>query len=213
MSQNRSTAVMNRRHEADDSLDDFPTMPWGTRALCEHVIAPMIKPGATAWEPACNRGYMARPLREYFGGRVYASDVHDYGWPEMNGIDDFCFPGAKPDFGNGQAADWIISNPPFRLAEQFILLGLQRARVGCAMLVRTNFLEGVGRYQRLYKPRRPHFIAVFTERLPLVKGRVDRKARSATSYCWMVWTHQGQQGETVWIPPCRKRLERDADYL
>lgn len=38
MSQNVSTAVMQRRVEAPDSLDFFPTPPWATRALCEHVL-------------------------------------------------------------------------------------------------------------------------------------------------------------------------------
>ena len=38
MTQNRSSAVMQQRKEPHDSLDDFPTPPWATRALCE-VIA------------------------------------------------------------------------------------------------------------------------------------------------------------------------------
>jgi hypothetical protein len=29
---------MQRRHEAHDSLDDFPTPPWATRALCERLV-------------------------------------------------------------------------------------------------------------------------------------------------------------------------------
>ena len=33
-----STAVMARRVEAPDSLDFFPTPPWATRALVEHVL-------------------------------------------------------------------------------------------------------------------------------------------------------------------------------
>lgn len=35
MSQNCSSAVMQQRSEPRDSLDDFPTPPWATRALCE----------------------------------------------------------------------------------------------------------------------------------------------------------------------------------
>jgi hypothetical protein len=36
--QNTSHAVMAQRFEALDSLDDFPTPPWATRALCEKLI-------------------------------------------------------------------------------------------------------------------------------------------------------------------------------
>ena len=48
--QNTSHAVMAQRFEAKDSLDDFPTPPWATRALLEHVIvtknAPTIRRGS-----------------------------------------------------------------------------------------------------------------------------------------------------------------------
>jgi hypothetical protein len=36
--QNRSHAVMAQRIEAADSPDDFPTPPWATRGLMEHVV-------------------------------------------------------------------------------------------------------------------------------------------------------------------------------
>lgn len=42
MAQNTSYAVMQQRREAKDSLEDFPTPPWATRALCEW-IAPCRK--------------------------------------------------------------------------------------------------------------------------------------------------------------------------
>ena len=34
--QNTSSSVMQQRSEPQDSLDDFPTPPWATRALCEY---------------------------------------------------------------------------------------------------------------------------------------------------------------------------------
>jgi hypothetical protein len=57
--------------------------------------------------------------------------------------------------------------------------------------------------------------APITERLPIVKGRLDQNASTATSYAWLVW--QKDQAQSVWqtklIPPCRKQLEREGDYL
>ena len=38
MAQNTSHAVMAQRTESPDSLDDFPTPPWATRAFVEHVL-------------------------------------------------------------------------------------------------------------------------------------------------------------------------------
>ena len=78
--QNRSTAVMQRRVEAHDSLDDFPTPPWATRALCEWLKHNASQPldMFVCREPAANRGHMVKPLAEYFAA-VEGSDVHDYG--------------------------------------------------------------------------------------------------------------------------------------
>lgn len=119
--QNTSHAVMAQRVEAHDSLDHFPTPPWATRALCEHVIELR---GRTVWEPACGEGYMAKPLKEYAAS-----------------------------------------------------------------------------------------MAQFVERVPMVKGRLDQGASTATSYCWLVWRrHSCTPTMLQWIPPCRAKLERAEDY-
>lgn len=207
MSQNTSHAVMQQRHEAHDSLDDFPTPPWATRALIEHVIDPAGVMGDSCWEPACNRGFMARPLSEYFE-TVHTSDIHDYGIGAF--IGDFLFPTSFPN-ERFDAPKWIITNPPFRLAEQFITRARDIATVGCAVIVRTSFLEGVGRYNGLFKDNPPNIIAQFCERVPMVKGRYDPKASTATSYTWMVWIKGLTGTEFVWIPPCRRNLERAED--
>ena len=146
---------------------------------------------------------MARPLQEYFDV-VHGQDIADYGY------------GATQDyltFEGSQNWDWIITNPPFRLAEQFIERALKDANVGCAFLVRTTFVESIGRYNRLFSKNPPNKVAQFVERVPMVKGRIDRKASTATGYCWLVWNKdQKSKSEMVWIPPCRKRLEFDKDY-
>lgn len=209
MNQNTSTAVMQRRHEAHDSLDYFPTPAWATRALCEFIK--QIDPNLStkrAWEPACGEGHMTRPLAEYFE-LVYGSDVATYG---HGSVRDFLFPGDEPEF------DWIITNPPFRLAEQFAHTMIDRAREGCAVLVRSAFLEGIGRYSDLFSKRKPSAILQFTERVAMVKGKVDEKASSATAYSWIVWRCRPHKPDSqsmpmfVWIPPCRRRLERPQDY-
>lgn len=211
MTQNTSSAVMAQRAEPNDSLDDFPTQPWGTRALMEHIIKPRFDRGlglGNCWEPAANRGYMVRPLQEYFD-EVHASDVHDYGCGYY--VSDFLWPASFPN-GRFAAPEFIISNPPFRLAEQFIARARQIATVGCAMLVRTSFLEGVGRYERLYSLAPPTIVAQFTERLPMVKGRVDPKVSTATSYAWLLWIKDAEPEPFRWISPSRHRLEMPGDY-
>ena len=196
---------MAQRAELKSSLDDFPTPPWATRALIEHVIASRAPLKAmTCLEPACGRGHMAVSLAEYFK-EVVAYDVFEYGFGR---VADF-FETQYPD----QSFDWVITNPPFKLGEEFINRSMKIARHGVAMLTRTVFIESVGRYERLFKSSPPSRFAQFTERVPMVKGRVDKKASTATGYAWLVWEKDRLgSSEVFWIPPCRKTLERADDY-
>lgn len=205
MSQNRTPAVMQQRAEAHDSLDDFPTPPWATRAVCEWLKANgRILAGDICREPAANRGFMVRPLREFFTV-VEASDVHDYGAG---------FPVADYLFGpNPAPVDWTICNPPFRLAQQFIERAIQTSRAGVAMIVRSAFTEGRGRYEGLFSVRPPAFVLQHVERVPMVKGRYDPAARSATAYCWLIWMPGERDTRFRWLPSCRARLERPEDQV
>jgi hypothetical protein len=198
---------MAQRIEPADSPDDFPTPPWATRALAERVLGgrrALLR--KTCLEPACGTGYMVRPLSEYFQ-KVGQSDAHDYGQELVRDFLTHPF--------EVQSWDWVITNPPFRLAEEFVIRALQVARDGVAILARTVFIESVGRYHNLFERTPPTTLAQFTERVPMVKGRVDRAATTATSYAWLIWekkinTTAGTR--LVWVPPCRRELERDADY-
>jgi hypothetical protein len=201
--QNTSHAVMAQRYEPKDSLDNFPTPPWATRALLEHVISPQELRMQSCWEPACGEGHMAKVLDEYFG-TVYASDIHPYGYGSTR---DFL------DDGTYQDVDWIITNPPFKQAEEFVVKALSIARRGVAMLARTVFAESVGRYERLFSTTPPTKVAIFSERVPIFKERLDPKGSTATSYAWFVWEAPvGVATQKLWIPPCRKTLERASDY-
>jgi hypothetical protein len=204
--QNRSHAVMAQRAELKTSLDDFPTPPWATRALVEHVIASKVSLASmTCLEPACGRGHMSKALAEYFS-EVVSYDVFEYGF---GGVADFL-----KTKHHDQSFDWVITNPPFKLGEEFIKRSIKIARRGVAMLARTVFIESVGRYEGLFKPNPPSAFAQFVERVPMVKGRLDKKASTATGYGWLVWEkmHPTARTQLAWIPPCRRLLERDGDY-
>lgn len=190
---NGSYAVMAQRHDPVDSLDFFPTPPWATRALF-----PFIPPTETslAWEPAAGAGHMSEVLCEKFL-TVIASDIHDYG----HGYE-VCDFRSEPL----SDADWIITNPPFNLASSFANKALERARHGVALLVRTAWLEGAKRHAELFSVTPPSIVALFSERVPMVKGRWDPKASTATSYAWVIW-YIGEPDvgtKLKWIPPGRK---------
>lgn len=219
MSQNTSTAVMQRRVAGTNGLDFYPTPPWATRALMEHVILPHLGlvgrlrvKEMTCWEPAVGHGDMALPLAEYFG-RVITTDIHDHSSTRgfVHHQHDFLMPYLPAIALDG--AEWIISNPPFRLAEQFIERARQIKRwQGTAMLVRSAFLEGIGRWERVYSVNPPTVVAQFSERVVMHHGRLSPDGSTATAYCWLVWFANRDPQPMMWVPPCRKQLERPGDY-
>lgn len=206
-----STAVMARRVEPADSLDFFPTPPYTTRAFCKYVL-PAVWPQpdlfrCTALDPCCGQGHMAVALGEYFDA-VLSADIFDYGF---GAVADFLHP------DNEATADWIIFNPPFNLALDFVLAALQRARRGVAMLGRTQFGEGQDRFARLFSVRPPQLEAQYAERQPMHKGRWVVNGKTATAYAWWVWLvnppHDWNGTRKLWIPPNRDELSEHDDWL
>jgi hypothetical protein len=189
-------SVMGSRHEPDGSLDYSPTPPFATRALIERVLPTMNISAVSlrsVHEPACGEGHMAEVLREYFP-TVIATDIVDRGYGDAvrNFLDDTF----EVD------ADWIITNPPFnKKAEQFTLKAIQQARVGVAIFARLQWIETIGRYERLFRDYPPTQIAFFCERVPLHMGRWEPEGKTATAYIWLVWVKARAPRPPFWIPP------------
>jgi hypothetical protein len=205
---NGARTTMGSRIEPDDSLDYFPTPPWATRALMQHVL-PALKVDpqiASVWEPACGEGHIAEVLSEYCPC-VLSSDIHDYGYGQTHD-----FLGEDIKLIN-PSVDWIITNPPFgKKTEPFVLTALDRAKVGVAMFVRMQWLETTGRYERIYSKTPPTMIAFFAERVPLCKGEWKPEGDTATAYIWLVWVKGMTPQAPFWIPPdCRTDLEKPDD--
>jgi hypothetical protein len=201
----QSHAVTAQRIEPKDSSDDFPTPPWATRALIEHILDDKSALASmSCLEPACGAGHMAKVLKEYFAD-VRCADAFPYGYAPVR---DFLIYPYETD-----AVDWVITNPPFRLAGAFVARALLVARTGVAILARTVFLESVGRYKTIYSRTPPTKFAQFVERVPMVRGRLDAKATTATGYAWLIWEKSAhKEPRLMWVPPCRRELERRDDY-
>ncbi|MDX3805138.1 MAG: hypothetical protein QHC89_01790 [Bosea sp. (in: a-proteobacteria)] len=191
-----SSAVAAQRSEPADSLDFFPTPPWATRAFVQHVALPVldIGPLEVIRDPACGEGHMAEPLGEVFP-MVEASDIHDYGY------------GLVRDFLDGfsRPVDWIITNPPFNAAIAFARQGLKDTRRGVALLVRTQWLHAIERYE-LFREYPPFLIAYYVERVPMHRGRWEPEGSTATDYCWVCWKHGAEPRAPLWIPPGRRTV-------
>jgi hypothetical protein len=230
MTQNTSSAVMQQRGSPATALDFFPTPPWAARAggeLIRRLDPPVPGEAArTCWEPACGAGHMAHGLADYFEGGVYASDIHDYGCDAA--LIDFLAP--RPQSPGD--IDWIVTNPPFIAAEAFVRQAWPIARRGVALLCRLAFLEGGARHKLLYRDIPLSCVAPFAERVPMVAGRWDPAASSATAYAWFMWLKDVPRGSSpdgssrdragtphappvlIPVPPGTKlRLTRASDFM
>lgn len=186
------------------SLSFFATPPWAARAGAEviEIISGSCNGLQSAWDPAAGRLHMVHGLRESFC-HVTHSDVHDYGVESQ--IGDFL---TTP--GNPMAwIDWIVTNPPFPLAADFVRRGLEIATQGVAVLARLAFLESAGRYDLM---SRLTVLAPFSERVPMQLGSWDPDLSTATAYAWFVWRKDVPRQPVHMIPPGTKaRLTRPSD--
>jgi len=97
-------------------LDYYPTPKEATIALIEFLTLPKDK---VIWEPACGDGAMSKVIENY-GYKLFSSDIRKdvYGESERDFL--------KYSIKN---IDAIITNPPFNLAEQFIIKSVKEASV------------------------------------------------------------------------------------
>lgn len=167
--------------------DLYETPPVAVHALLRVEALPR---SAVIWEPACGPGSIVTVLRGA-GYRVYATDLAGYGCPDSDCGVDFLMEGL-PLFPVGA----VVTNPPYKLAGDFVSHALEIGIPRVAMLLRLQFLESErrnaildgGLLARVYP---------FANRLPMMHrdGWDGRKtARSAMAFAWFVWdaAHHGR---------------------
>jgi len=176
----------NHCDEERSKLDYYGTDPRSTKALLA-----VEKFSHEIWEPCAGHHLIANVLKDA-GYIVVTSDIADYGFgdPKENFLE-----------FNGLWSGDIITNPPYGLSTEFAVKALQVVEPGhkVAMFLRTLFLEGTKRFEKLFKENPPKVIYVFTNRQVSDKND-DFNKGSAVSYSWFVW-EKGWKGEPVikWI--------------
>lgn len=220
-------AVVNRKAPGKKP-ELFPTPPWAGRALCGEVLVPlgwMPEPGEPCRivEPAFGQGHLASALEDF--GDVTGSDVHGWrGAGKYKGskapVYDFMSPMPECDpawwaIHGREFADWTITNPPFSLAADFWARsfggGIGVAR-NCALLCRTNWVEGQRRFADVFRDCPPTTIVHSADRIPMIEGVWDPKATTATCYSWFVWVAYAERRPDIWLPPgMAKKWTRPSD--
>lgn len=149
------------------------------------------------WECACGTGCLSERLKQYCHG-VVSTDVIDRGYGQ---VQDFLLAKEIPS-----GCSYIITNPPYKYALEFILHALDLLPDGgkCMMFLKTTFLEGEKRHRLLFRKYPPLRILQFSKRVLCAKNAEFQKMRdgggSAVAYAWFIW-EKGYKGPTTitWI--------------
>ena len=178
---NHDSAMVGNSGYERRPKDAYWTEPWVTEALLESY--PLKEP---FWEPACGRGDIVKVLQAH-NWLVHASDLHDHGCPDSV-FEDFLKPGGWPF--NPQTAATIITNPPYRLAEEFIRRALEWAggyHGTVAMLLRNEFDSAAGRADLF--DRQEFAAKVVLRKRPRWDWweRDKPKASPRHNFAWFIW--------------------------
>lgn len=168
--------------------DDFyPTPPRATLALLDVETF-----DGDIWEPACGDGAISKVLIDA-GYEVSSSDLIDrgYGMPHVDFLLDY-----------QTTATNIITNPPFKFAEEFARHALSRTTGKVAMLCRLGWLEGKER-RKMFTSTPLARVWVFSGRVPMMRNGDVMMAGGGgmIAFAWYVWEHGHTGAPSLgWLP-------------
>ena len=188
------TSVGASNHsDKDRQADDYyATDPHALEIFLESLKRDNIQLHKNIWECACGEGHLSDVLIKN-GYHVYSSDLIDCGYGEYD-----------RDFlkSNGISCCDILTNPPYKYANEFVSHALDILDVGyyCVMFLKIQFLEGKAR-RELFKKYPPKYIYVNSSRqICAMNGEFDKYKATIICYSWFIW-EKGFNGEPIirWI--------------
>ena len=143
------------------------------------------------YEVACGDGSLSKRLESY-GYEVISSDLVDrgYGTPNKDFLKD-------TEMKDGS----IITNPPYKYLQDFILKGLELANNKLYIFAKIQSLEGIRRYENIYSKRTPEKVCVFVKRINCYRNGVQKDYSSAVCYCWLIFDNKNPTDDTklIWL--------------
>jgi hypothetical protein len=146
------------------------------------------------FDPACGSGRIVRSARAA-GLRAWGTDIVARS-PECLTVRDFLGP-------SGMAFDHIVTNPPFKHAEAFVRLALERSRGKVAMLLPSKWMHGDKR-SRWLETTPLRRVLYITPRPSMPPGPVIEAGVNPgggkEDFAWFIWL-RGYDGkpESGWL--------------
>jgi hypothetical protein len=167
----RAQSIVGTNNDGGRPENDFyPTPPEGTIALLK-----VEKFYSDIWEPACGDGAMSKVLIDN-NYNVVSTDIEPHGY------------GSSLDFLASKIllAENVVTNPPFRIAQEFAEHALDLGCDKLALLCKLCFLEGKSRATWLEKSPLKS-VYVFKSRLTLYRDGVKMENGGMIAFAWFVW--------------------------
>lgn len=165
----RGASIAGRKRNTPTDL--YQTPPRATEALLRTETFT-----GTVWEPCAGYGAMSRVL-EAHGLHVLSSDIMDdaYGQGGLDFLTATC------------SVDNVVTNPPYRDAQQIIEHALGLVRGKAAFLLKLTFLESRKR-RPFFEEHPPARVWVFSDRITMWPHGDPEPVNGGTiAYGWFVW--------------------------
>ena len=149
---------------------DFYQTPY---SITRHLMT-REKFDGTIFEPCCGEGAILKVLDE-FNYNYTSSDIS-----------------LGSDFlENFSQHENIITNPPYRLAKEFILHAKKHTSKKIAMLLPLNYLHGIERYREIWSDKEFRLSKVYVFcRYPMLTNEIREDGKYNTGmmvYAWYIW--------------------------
>ncbi len=161
--------MARRLRDAYNSLDTIPK--W-------FVDNSIYMVGKTILEPCSGTGVISNFLANY--AEVYINDI-DIALPAQHHLDI-----SKPEnWDKLPDCDWVITNPPFNIINDFLPLAFNKAKFGMAIYARKSITEPCRKRQQFLKEHKQHLAQIiFCHRVSFTgDGKTD-----LASCDWYIWT-------------------------
>ena len=182
------TLGANNHTDVTREKDDF----YATPPLAVKELMKLETFDKNIWEPCCGMNHITNVLKDN-NYNVKTSDIIDRVNDGSVEIIDFLN-------YNGKYNGDIITNPPYKLATEFVYKSIETITYGhkVAMFLKLTFLETKKRYE-LFKKYPPKVIYVASMRFGCSQTgefNTDGNTGSAIAYCWYIW-EKGYNGDTI----------------
>lgn len=166
--------------------DFYPTPEDVTQALIDYLSIPK---NSVIWEPACGNGALSKVLKDN-QYQVIETDI-------IKGQDFLTCDDVK--------CDWVITNPPFSLSEQFIERCASTGKP-FALLLKSQYWHAKSRL-KLFKSVCPSHVLPLTWRPDFLAG-TRGKGSPFMDMIWVVWRNSEQREYAKYVPLERPKTRK-----